>query len=156
MSPPKPLLRCRFRLRTLLVAAPVTAWLIASGLSEPVEEVDAWIIIHRRGAESGVAASCVATPLAPGEQEHHAEAVRSESLLAKSLERPDVAALPIVKEQKDAVQWLRGQLDVDVQDQSSLIRLSLRGRRPEELAKILDSVAATYSLAASGAERAAR
>jgi hypothetical protein len=135
--------RFRYRLRTLLVVAPLAAWLIARCLSEPVAEVDAWIIVNRGPA----AASDSIDPHGRPPGDFQATAVKDSRILAGSLEPPEIASLPIVKRQADAIRWLHDQLHVEVQPESSIIRISVRGRHPEQLSKILHSVASTYSRA---------
>ena len=138
--------RFRYRLRTLLLAAPLAAWLMARWLAEPVSEVEAWIMIHDNRPAAEVRSQQRAL-VHGGELDGHATAVKSETLLARSLEPPEIASLPIVKRQSDAIRWLHDQLHVEVQQESGLVRISLRGRHPDQLGKILHSIAATYSRA---------
>jgi hypothetical protein len=75
----------------------------------------------------------------------HVEAIKRAEVLSPALRVPEVANLPLVKGKRNAVVWLSDELNVEFHEHSQLVRISLRGQDPDQLAKVLDSVAATYS-----------
>lgn len=144
MNPHVPLIRFRFGLRTLLVAVPVAAGLCAWTAHRPLEVVDAWIVVNQRDLSRG---NLAATPAnrQHGQQAAHELALKSPRLIAEALERPEIAALPMVKACPCPAAWIRAELEIEFHRQSELVRISLAGRDPEQLTKVLHSIAATYS-----------
>lgn len=133
----------RFGLRTLLLCVPLIAALCAWIATRPLVEVDAWIIVNQIDLSQG---SAGARDLRIGPIEPHEAALRDTSLLARALAPRDVALLPIVHRQDDPAVWLRDHLQVEFHPQARLVRISLQGRNPDQLEKLLESIAVAYSM----------
>lgn len=70
--------------------------------------------------------------------------IQSRLVLGSALKRPEVAALKVVKDQKDPVSWLEENLRVDYPHDAEILRISMRGSDPKELAKLVNAVAGVY------------
>ena len=70
--------------------------------------------------------------------------IHSRFILSKALASPGVAGLPTVRAQPSAVDWLEEALRAEFQPSSELMHVSLSGQRPEDLAAVVNAVAATY------------
>jgi hypothetical protein len=140
----------RFGLRTLLVASPLVAGLAAWSASEPLEEVDAWIVVDQHDLAQGKSKSDGATAISEGRAPIEPR-IKSASLLADALRQGQVANLPVIRDRADPVAWLQDELVVETQPQGGLVRIRLKGRQPAQLRIIIDSVAATVAREASQA-----
>jgi hypothetical protein len=74
------------------------------------------------------------------------ELIRKDFVLEAALRDPKIAALPVVKSQKDAVAWLCDHLDVESSANSELLAIRMRCAEGaiNDYRAILDSVAAAY------------
>ena len=70
--------------------------------------------------------------------------LKSRLVLNAALRRPEVAALESVRQQADPVDWLERQLVVELPAHSELLRISISGDRPRELATLTNAVADAY------------
>ena len=70
--------------------------------------------------------------------------VRSRLVLNAALGRPGVKALPTVAAQADPVEWLSDELLAEFPAGSELMRLSLSGDRPADLAAVVNAVTEAY------------
>jgi capsular exopolysaccharide synthesis family protein len=69
--------------------------------------------------------------------------IRSRHVLETALGRPEVAELPLVRQQHDPLGWLSQELDAEYAGE--VLTLSISGeKRPADLAAVLNAVAATY------------
>ncbi len=139
-----PGLRIRFRLRTLLLGGPLLAALWAWSATRPLEEVEAWIVVEQTHRPQASSAKRPAKSLHWMAADFET-ALKRTSLITEALTPPQIAVLPVVQRQSDAAGWLRDALQVELHAESGLVRISLRGSHPEQLSKILHSVAATYA-----------
>jgi succinoglycan biosynthesis transport protein ExoP len=69
---------------------------------------------------------------------------RSRLVLAGALSRPGVTDLPTVRAQPDPQRWLEEELAAEFQAGSELMRLSLAGDRPADLAFVVNALARAY------------
>src|SRR5438105_5005997 len=60
--------------------------------------------------------------------------VKSRLVLTAALRRPKVAELSIVRQQVDPVDWLEDQVQADYSVAPEILRVSITGKQPEELA----------------------
>ena len=70
--------------------------------------------------------------------------VKNRKILNHALSQPEIARLQTVAEQVDADEWLEEQLKVEFAGGSEIMQISLSGDRPEDLAKIVNSVIKSY------------
>jgi capsular exopolysaccharide synthesis family protein len=70
--------------------------------------------------------------------------LRSGFLLSNALKRPEVAGLEMIQEKTDPVGWLSKNLSVDFPGEAEIMRVSLKGDRPRDVAVIVDAVVSTY------------
>lgn len=83
--------------------------------------------------------------------------LKSNFVLQDTLRKPEVQRLSLVREHKDDVlDWLSGQLSVDYPGDAEIMRISMRGDRPKELATIVNSVKESYMDEIVNAEREER
>lgn len=82
--------------------------------------------------------------------------IKSRFVLNAALRKPSVTALPIVRQQTHPVQWLEDALQVDSYDSPEILRISLTGDEPTELAEIVNSVKDAYLEEVVNAERKQR
>jgi hypothetical protein len=132
-----------FGLRTLLVCAPLAAGIIAWSLRQPLQQVDAWIVVNEQDLATGNATAqprSTATGHSPS-----ASQITSGPFLAQALRAPHILMLPVVQREADPVAWLQDELVVDARPKSGLVRISLLGREPDQLRRILHSIARTYA-----------
>lgn len=71
-------------------------------------------------------------------------AINSVMVVAAALNRPNIAQLGIIRRQKDAVAWLKNELEIDSAEDSEIVFLRIRGRNATEMRQILNSVATSY------------
>lgn len=67
--------------------------------------------------------------------------VKDPATLAAALGQPGVADLPVVREQDPAAEWLGAALEVQAPPGGDAVVLSLRGRRADDLAAVVNAVA---------------
>ena len=72
------------------------------------------------------------------------ELLESPVVLNAALRRPGIAELETIREQEDPVEWLAGALEIVVNDQSEVFKVRLRGKRGDELRRILEAVTGVY------------
>ena len=70
--------------------------------------------------------------------------VRSRPVLKRALARSEVAALGILRMEEDPLEWLEAKLQVDTAVSPEILRISLTGDQPEELAALVDAVTQVY------------
>ena len=70
--------------------------------------------------------------------------VRSRFVLNAALRQPKVAELSLVKEQEDPTGWLTKEMRLDYTLSPEILRISLRGERPEELVIVVNAVTDAY------------
>src|SRR5579884_630276 len=68
--------------------------------------------------------------------------VRSQMVLGKALEQ--LPRLSVLEEQSNKIEWLASEIEVDFKTSPEIMRISMSGERPEELAKIVDAVREAY------------
>jgi Mrp family chromosome partitioning ATPase/capsular polysaccharide biosynthesis protein len=75
-----------------------------------------------------------------------AQLLKSDFVLSRALgdERYRIAQLPTLKDQKDPIKFLDEKLQIGYSEGSELVRISLEGDRPEDLAKIVNAVKDAY------------
>ena len=76
---------------------------------------------------------------------------RSQLVLAKSrlvlnaaLRNPEVAALPLIRDKVDPIEWLEKKILVDFAAGPEIMIISMLGDRPEEMSKIVNAVREAY------------
>ncbi len=69
---------------------------------------------------------------------------KSEAVFRAALARPEVAALGCVKEQADALAWLKANLVVEADENVATIRITLRTGARSEQARIVDGIVTAY------------
>lgn len=55
-----------------------------------------------------------------------------------------IGELPMIKNQRDPVQFLKDELNVDFPGDSELMRISIRGEDPQQLVKVIEAVSQAY------------
>lgn len=70
--------------------------------------------------------------------------IRSRSVLITALRDPDVANLPILKNEPDPVTWVANNLRVEFTGNSELMYVSLKADDPEEAKKLVEAVVKAY------------
>jgi len=70
--------------------------------------------------------------------------IKSRAVLDRALRNLKVAALPMVKECADPVEWLEKKIVVDSPDYPELIRISMNGADPAALVEIVNAVREAY------------
>ena len=79
--------------------------------------------------------------------------IRSHFVLTAALRDPEVAALPMLKEQPDAVRFLEEELQIDFSDGSELIRPKLSGDDPRAITMIVNAIHRAFFKEVVDAER---
>lgn len=82
--------------------------------------------------------------------------IKSRFVLNAALRKPSVAALPMVRKQTHPVQWLEEAVQVDSYDSPEILRISLTGDEPTELAEIVNAVRDAYLVEVVNADRKQR
>jgi hypothetical protein len=72
------------------------------------------------------------------------QTVISPLVLEPTASEPAVAKLQTIREQERPANWLKRQLIIDFPDDAELMRVTLKGRKPEELKIIIDKVVDKY------------
>ena len=70
--------------------------------------------------------------------------IRSRFVLNAALRRPGIAELETVREKTYPVQWLEEGLQIDSHNSPEILKISLQGDRPKELAAIVNAVKDAY------------
>ena len=79
--------------------------------------------------------------------------IRSHFVLTAALRDPEVAALPVLKEQPDAVRFLEEELQIDFSDGSELIKPKLSGDDPRAITMIVNAIHRAFFKEVVDAER---
>ena len=82
--------------------------------------------------------------------------IKSRFVLNAALRRPGIAELTSVQEKQYPLQWLQAQLEVDSHQSPEILRIGMRGDRPEELAALVNAVKDAYLEEVVNAERRQR
>ena len=69
-----------------------------------------------------------------------ADLLRSQFVLTAALRDPEVASLPMLREQVDPIQYLIDELKIETKDGSEIIKMSLSGEDPRGIARIVNAV----------------
>jgi capsular exopolysaccharide synthesis family protein len=77
-------------------------------------------------------------------QKTQAALVKSRLVLTSALRQPKVNSLSVVREWPEPVEWLEDELQVDTTLGPGILRVSIKGDRPEELAHVVNAVADAY------------
>src|SRR5262249_46661991 len=81
----------------------------------------------------------------PTYQRTQVELIKKGRFVLNAALRPDkIKSLPTVEEQQHPVDWLGKELGVDFLPGSEILRISLSGDRPEDLAALANAVAQAY------------
>jgi len=80
--------------------------------------------------------------------------VTSDFVLMAALRKLEIATLPTVQEEPDPVAWMKDRLRVAFPGNSELMRVSLKGKNPKELAALVDAVVEAYKTEVVDKERA--
>ncbi len=70
--------------------------------------------------------------------------IRSRFVLNAALRRPGVSELSIVRQQKVPVEWLEKTISVDTYNSPEILRISMIGDQPEEMALLVNAVKDAY------------
>lgn len=79
--------------------------------------------------------------------------IKSRFVMNAALRKPNVAGLSMVREQPFPIAWLEQAIVVDAYDSPEILRISLTGDRPNELAEIVNAVKDAYLEEVVNAER---
>ncbi len=82
--------------------------------------------------------------------------IKSRFVMNAALRKSNVAALSMVREQDFPVAWLEQAIQVDAHESPEILRISLTGDRPNELAEIVNAVKDAYLEEVVNAERKLR
>jgi succinoglycan biosynthesis transport protein ExoP len=77
-------------------------------------------------------------------QKTQAVQVKSQQVLKAALAQPQVAELPVVREQFSALEWLERDLTADFLTGPEILRISLKGDKQDQLAIVVGAVATEY------------
>lgn len=80
----------------------------------------------------------------PNHQRTQVAMLRSRLVLNSALRDPKVAKLGIVKEQIEPVEWLEKEIEGDFTVAPEILRISMKGDKPEQLVVLLDAIAQAY------------
>ena len=70
--------------------------------------------------------------------------IRSRFVLNAALRRPGVSELSIVRQQKVPVEWLEKAISIDTYNSPEIVRISMIGDQPEEMAALVNAVKDAY------------
>jgi polysaccharide biosynthesis transport protein len=82
--------------------------------------------------------------------------VKHPLVLLAALRKPEIAAISLVKDQKDPVEWLRKNLQIEFPDDAEIMQISLAGANPKECAILVEAVVNAYYSEFVEAERKRR
>jgi capsular exopolysaccharide synthesis family protein len=77
-------------------------------------------------------------------QKNQISLVKSRLVLNKALSDPKVAALSVIKEQEDPLDWLERRIQADFPVAPESLRIYMTGDKPEELVKVVEAVRDVY------------
>ena len=77
----------------------------------------------------------------------------SDVVLIAALRKPEAASLAVVQKEDDPVRWLAKNLRVDYPGNAEIMRVSLAGERPDEVAVLVGAVVDAYMNEVVDAER---
>ncbi|MBN2023864.1 MAG: hypothetical protein JW809_13860 [Pirellulales bacterium] len=73
--------------------------------------------------------------------------------LKDALEKPEIAQLPLIRNQRAPVTWLTNELTVRFPDGAEVMRVSLEGKYPQDLIDIVNSIVESYMTRVRRVER---
>ncbi len=80
--------------------------------------------------------------------------IRSHFVLHATIRKPEIARLPIIQQQSDdAVGWLEKNLIVEYPSDAEILKISMRGDKPDQLVKLVNAVKDSYMDEIVNAER---
>ena len=82
--------------------------------------------------------------------------IKSRFVMNAALRKPNIASLSMVRDEDFPVAWLEQSIQVDAYDGPEILRISLTGDRPTELAEIVNAVKDAYLEEVVNAERKLR
>ncbi len=82
-----------------------------------------------------------------------AQLLKSRLVLGAALRQPEIARLPVIREQADAVDWLAGQIEVNFPGKAEIMEVSLGGDDAEAAAAVVNAVVDAYLAVAVEAQR---
>jgi len=77
-------------------------------------------------------------------QKTQLELIQSRAVLKAALRQPQIGALPAVREEEDALEWLDKDLQAEYSNDSDVLRLSLKGKYPQDIAAIVNAIVDVY------------
>ncbi|MHC4176326.1 MAG: GumC domain-containing protein [Planctomycetota bacterium] len=86
----------------------------------------------------------------------HAHLFKSRYVLMAALRKPEVSKLKTVRERNDPIMWLQNQLQVGFPGDAEILKVSLAGDDPKEVATVLNAVVDAYMSEVVDAERKRR
>jgi hypothetical protein len=131
-----------------LAASGAAAWQVSTQDPTKQPEVFALVLIER--AQPRI----VSGPRSesPGEDKEalaeyrstQAALVKSRLVLNAALRNPKVAALTILRDLSEPIEWLEDHLQVDFQPAPAIMRIGLSGKDPKEMCVLVDAVTQAY------------
>jgi len=129
-----------------LVVASVVGWVV--WLLVPVQsEVEAWFAVK-------TAAPVLVEDISSNQQRNANEfdyfrrtqvaIIKTPFVLMAAVRDPAVSSLPMIKSERDPVQFLKDQLTVDFPGDSELMRISMRGSDPKQMVDLVNAVCQAY------------
>ena len=76
--------------------------------------------------------------------------------LLRTLRKPEISALSIVREQRDDLAWLQEELKVDFPGSAEIMRVSMMGKKRTEIETLVEAVVEEYLSAVVGEEKLER
>ena len=73
-----------------------------------------------------------------------AQMLRSQLVISSAIRDPEIAALPMLREQLDPVKFLEEEIKVEFSDSNEIVKVSLSGEDPRAIAKIVNGVTAAF------------
>src|SRR5690606_28786446 len=70
--------------------------------------------------------------------------IKTPFVLMAAVRDPAVSSLPMIKSQRDPVQFLKDELNVDFPGDSELMRISMRGSDPKQMVDLVNAVCKAY------------
>ena len=70
--------------------------------------------------------------------------LKSHLVISAAIRDPEIAAMPMLREQIDPVKFLEEELKLEFQDSSEIIRVSLSGEDPQHIAKIVNALVGAF------------
>jgi succinoglycan biosynthesis transport protein ExoP len=82
--------------------------------------------------------------------------IKGRSIFKKFLNRPEIAGMSLVRAQRDPIKWLEEEVRVDFAGGSEILRVSLSGDQPRDLATLVNGLVEVYVKEVEDQERRAR